>query len=79
MAAGELNAGLYSFGQDLAGEVTVFSQSLLTVLLPKASGKENPAKLRKFVVSANLKQTMRDWCNAAGTKNIIKVVRGPRR
>lgn len=36
-------------------------------------------KDRKFVVSANLKQTIRDWCDRAGTKNIIKVVRGPRR
>jgi len=32
-------------------------------------------KDRKFVVSANLQQTLRDWCDAAGTKNIIKVVR----
>jgi hypothetical protein len=36
-------------------------------------------KDRKFVVSANLKQTLRDWCNQQGTKNIIKVVRGASR
>ncbi len=36
-------------------------------------------KDRKFVVSANLKQTVRDWCNQAGTKNIIKVVRRARK
>ena len=36
-------------------------------------------KDRKFVVSANLQQTIRNWCNQSNTKNIIKVVRGPRR
>jgi len=46
---GELNAGLYGFGNDLANEITVLSQSLITVLLPKASGKATPRDLRRFV------------------------------
>jgi len=49
MAVGELNAGLYSFGGDLANEVTVVSESLLTVLLPKASSKTTPQELLSFV------------------------------
>jgi O-antigen/teichoic acid export membrane protein len=47
--AGELAAGLYSFGADLASEITVFSQSLLSVLMPKASGIDSPERLRRFV------------------------------
>ncbi len=49
IASGELNAGLYSFGNDLAGEITIISQSLTTVLLPKASGKANIIELKRFV------------------------------
>lgn len=46
---GNLNAGLYGFGNDLANEITVLSQSMLAVLLPKAAGKTSPAELRAFV------------------------------
>ncbi len=53
VAAGELNAGLYSFGSDLANEIAIFSKSLLTVLLPKASSKSTPAELRRFVNKAH--------------------------
>jgi len=53
LAAGELNAGLYSFGSDLANEIAIFSKSLLTVLLPKASSKSTPAELRRFVNKAH--------------------------
>ena len=52
VAAGEANAGLYGFGNDLANEITVFSQSLVTVLLPKASRKTTGPKLRGFVKSS---------------------------
>jgi O-antigen/teichoic acid export membrane protein len=50
LEVGEIQAGLYGFGNDLANEVTLLSQSLLTVLLPKASGKSSPRKLRRFVL-----------------------------
>jgi O-antigen/teichoic acid export membrane protein len=49
LADGEVNAGLYGFGSDLANEVTVFSQSLLTVLLPRASRATTGPDLRRFV------------------------------
>ena len=49
VAAGEANAGLYGFGNDLADEITIFSQSLVTVLLPKASRKTTGPALRGFV------------------------------
>lgn len=52
IATGELNAGLYSFGNDLAGEITIISQSLTTVLLPKASSKANVTELKRFVKKA---------------------------
>ena len=54
VGAGEANAGLYSFGHDLASEITVFSRSLITVLLPKASSKPTPRALRRFVVKSYL-------------------------
>jgi len=54
IAAGEVSAGLYGFGHDLANEVTVFSQSLITILLPEASGKSSPEKLLRFVKRAYL-------------------------
>jgi O-antigen/teichoic acid export membrane protein len=49
VAAGELSAGLYSFGNDMASELTVVSQSLVSVLLPKASMRTDPRELRRFV------------------------------
>jgi O-antigen/teichoic acid export membrane protein len=49
VVAGEANAGLYGFGNDLANEITVFSQSLVTVMLPKASRKTTGPALRRFV------------------------------
>jgi len=54
VAAGELNAGLYSFGNDLANEVTIFSQSLLAVLLPKASSRTDAKGLRRLVLRSYL-------------------------
>jgi O-antigen/teichoic acid export membrane protein len=54
IAAGEVSAGLYGFGHDLANEVTIFSQSLITILLPAASGKTTPRKLLGFVKRAYL-------------------------
>jgi O-antigen/teichoic acid export membrane protein len=54
VAAGEVNAGLYSFGNDLASEITVFSRSLVTVLLPKASSMGTPRALRGFVKKSYL-------------------------
>jgi len=47
--AGQIQAGLYSFGNDLANEVTILSRSLVTVMLPKASRKTDRGKLRGFV------------------------------
>ncbi|MBN2498628.1 MAG: oligosaccharide flippase family protein [Deltaproteobacteria bacterium] len=38
VARGEMDAGLYAFGADLAGEIAILSESLMLVLLPKASG-----------------------------------------
>jgi len=52
LSAGEANAGLYSFGNDLANELTVLSQSLLTVLLPKASRKTSAGSLSGFIKSS---------------------------
>ncbi len=49
---GELNAGLYGFGQDLAGEITVLSQSLLTILIPKASAKSSVSELKALLIKA---------------------------
>lgn len=49
LARGEVNAGLYSFGNDLASELTVVSESLVTVLLPKASTRTAPGELQRFV------------------------------
>jgi len=49
VAAGEVNAGLYSFGSDLAAEITIISKSLVSVLIPKAAGRRDPAELRRFV------------------------------
>ena len=47
---GEIQAGLYGFGNDLAAEVTVLSQSLLPVLLPKAAAQSSTESLRRFVL-----------------------------
>lgn len=49
LAAGELNAGLYAFGNELADELTVLSESLYVVLMPRAGGKTSPAAMRGFV------------------------------
>ncbi len=49
VAAGETNVGLYAFGNDMANEITVISQSIATVLLPTAARRETPAALRRFV------------------------------
>ncbi len=49
LAAGEVNAGLYSFGNDMAGQVGLLSESLYRVLLPKAASKTDARKLRRFV------------------------------
>ncbi len=54
IAAGEVATGLYGFGADLANEVTIFSQSLITVLLPEASAKQSPESLVRFVKRAYL-------------------------
>ncbi len=54
IAAGEVATGLYGFASDLANEVTIFSQSLTTVLLPEASAKQSPDSLVRFVKRAYL-------------------------
>ena len=54
IAAGEVATGLYGFGADLASEITLFSQSLTTVLLPEASAKRSPESLLRFVKRAYL-------------------------
>lgn len=52
LAAGEAAAGVYAFGSDLAAEVTVFSESLMAVLLPKAASLREPGQLRTFLGQA---------------------------
>lgn len=54
VAAGELNAGLYSFGSDLAAEITVISNSLVSVMIPKAAARRDGAALRRFVARSYL-------------------------
>ncbi len=49
LAAGETSAGLYAFGDELADELTVLSESLYMVLMPRAGAKTSPAALRGFV------------------------------
>lgn len=49
IVAGEVSAGIYGFGHDLASELTMFSHTLITVLLPEASGNPAPGKLLRFV------------------------------
>lgn len=49
LAAGELNAGLYAFGNELADELAIVSESLYMVLMPRAGGKTSPEALRGFV------------------------------
>lgn len=51
-AAGATNAGIYSFGADLADEISVLTQSLFTVLLPKAAGKRTAPELAQFIRKA---------------------------
>jgi len=57
-AAGEAGAGLFGFASDMAGEVTVFSQSLLTVMLPKASRKTDAERLRAFLKRSYVKMPL---------------------
>ncbi len=49
LAAGEAAAGLYTFGNELADELTIFSESLYLVLLPRAGEKKSAGALRGFV------------------------------
>ena len=49
-SVGETQAGLYSFGQDLAEEITIVSQALFTVLLPKVSGYSDIAQLKGLLL-----------------------------
>lgn len=49
LAAGETNAGLYTFGNELADELTFLSESLYLVLLPRAGEKKSAGALRGFV------------------------------
>lgn len=52
VTAGNLNAGLYGFGSELASEITIFSESILTVLLPKATSKTSAEELKRFLKRA---------------------------
>jgi|GEM_PF-3324129 O-antigen/teichoic acid export membrane protein len=58
VTAGEVNTGLYSFGNDLANEIAVVSESLFTVWLPKAAGCSEIGQLRQFVRRAYLNLAM---------------------
>lgn len=49
---GELSAGLYGFGQDLAGEITILSQSLLTILIPKTSAKSSIHEMKALLIKS---------------------------
>jgi len=49
LAAGEMNAGLYAFGNELADELSMLTESLYMVLMPRAGGKTSPAALKGFV------------------------------
>ncbi|MEM7394514.1 MAG: hypothetical protein AAF492_19445, partial [Verrucomicrobiota bacterium] len=48
-AVGNLNAGIYSFGAGLANELSMVAQSLMTVLLPKASKKLTVPELKSYL------------------------------
>jgi O-antigen/teichoic acid export membrane protein len=56
ITAGQINSGLYNFGDKIAaGTITIFSESVLTVLLPKATEHQSPGELRKFLKIAYAK------------------------
>jgi len=48
VASGEVNAGLYGFGNDCANELQMLSGAVVTVLIPKAARATGPAELRQF-------------------------------